>query len=101
MTQLAHMCTEKTLAHRDLAPNGFDEFLLGDETLGVGRQVAQDREGLATNLDLLWPLPESLVPHVEAKGWEYAYVASTTLGLTQHGPNALQGIPRVKMARGV
>jgi hypothetical protein len=52
----SNMGAKQALAHRDLAPDGFDELLLRHESPGVHRQVLQDREGLPSKLDLR-PIP--------------------------------------------
>jgi len=69
---IAEVGAENAVAHHDLPPYDVDELLLGHQALRVLRQILQDRERLAPEVDLLAFLEEALLADVEPEGAEQA-----------------------------
>jgi hypothetical protein len=90
---LGHVRPEKALAHRDFSPDGLHDLLLRRKTQGVLREESQDRERLATELQLVVPSPQALLAHVEAERAEHAHVRSPTGRLPYHVAQYSQASP--------
>ena len=67
VAHLVKMRADQVLTRRDVAPDRLCELLLGNQALGVHRQVLEDREWLPPELQLGPIPPQPLLGHVEPK----------------------------------
>ena len=65
--QIVHVRSNEALAHRDPAPDGFYNLGVSNEPSRILREKAQDRERLASQLDLFAVLPQSFVVEVQSE----------------------------------